>query len=101
MEGVGHGAGSGNLEGDRVGPGRGYIDGIVEPLAAGRPAKIVAAARGRGCFQIDAVGTVAVIRPIDRADVVGTPLTAGVVVLSQNRARDGGRRSAVGRSTPY
>ena len=38
MDPIGHTGRRGNLEGDRVRPGRGYVDRISEPLSGGRPA---------------------------------------------------------------
>ena len=63
MEGIGDRAGRGHAEGDRVSASRGHVDGVAEPLSGGRPADVVPVV-WEGCFQIDAVGTIAVSRPI-------------------------------------
>jgi hypothetical protein len=50
-------------------------------------------------FQINAVGTIAIIRAIDLSDIVGHALAAGVIVFGLDRARNGGRSSAEGAFT--
>src|ERR1039457_597660 len=95
MERVGHSSGSGYAEGDRVGSGRGHVDGVFEPLSGSRPSEVVAPARVGGHFQVDAIGAVAVTRSIDRSNVIGNPLATGVVIFRLHRAGNGCGSAAV------
>ena len=79
-------------------PGGGDVDGVLEPLPGGGPAEVVPAAGVGGGFQVDAVGAVAVGGAVDRGDVVGHALPAGVVVSRLYRARNRRRRTPVGAS---
>ena len=65
MECIGHGAGSRNFEGDFVSPRRGNVDRVPEPLSR-QPVQPMSlpVAGSRRSFQVDAVGTVAVVRSI-------------------------------------
>ena len=94
---VGHRARRRDPQADRVRAGRRDVDGVAEPLAAGGPADVVAAAGVGGGLQVDAVGAVAVAGAVDRGDVVGDALAAGVVVLRLYRAGNRRRRAAVRR----
>src|ERR1035437_176215 len=95
MERTGDRSGSGYAEGDRVGSGRGHVNGIAEPLSGSRPSEVVAPSRVGGHFQVDAIGAVAVTRSIDRSNVIGNPLAAGVVIFRLHRAGDGCGSTAV------
>ena len=83
------------MKADGVGSGRCYVHRVAEPLAAAVPAKIVAAARGRGRFQIDAVATIAVILTIDGSNVIADTLAASIVVFGHYGAGNSRRYAAV------
>src|ERR1035441_3565222 len=95
MERIGDRSCSGYAEGDRVGSGRGHVDRIAEPLSGSRPSEVVAPARVGGHFQVDAIGAVTVRRSIDRSNVIGNPLAAGVIILCLHRAGNGCGSAAV------
>ena len=92
----------GHPEADRVDPGRGHFNRVVEVLPGCRPAHVVGAAgragvlRVRGGFQVDPVGPVAVGAAVGGADAVGHAGAAGVVVGHLHRARHRGRLPAEG-----
>ncbi len=83
---VGDRVGRRHAEADRVAAGRGYLDGVLEPLSRVGPAHVVGTARDAGVLrvggglEVDAVGAVAVGGAVDGRDVVGSALAAGVVV---------------------
>ena len=90
----------GDPERDRVGAGRGHVDGVVEPLPGCRPAHVVRAGAGvalgvGGRLKVDPVGAVAVGGAVGGGDVVGDALPAGVVVGRVDGAGHGRRRAAV------
>src|SRR6266700_5697336 len=83
MEGIGDAVRRGDAEADRVGAGGCDVYGVAEPLPARGPAEIVPTAAGsavRAGLQVDAVRAVTVGAAVDRRDVVGHALPAGVVV---------------------
>ena len=90
----------GHPEADRVDPGGGHFDGVLEPLSGCGPAHVVGAAgragvlRVRGVLEVDPVGAVAVGGAVGGGDVVRHALAAGVVVRDLDRARHGGGRPA-------
>ena len=90
----------GHPEADRVGPGGGYLDGVLEPLPGVGPAHVVRAAgragvlRVGGGLEVDPVGAVAVGGAVGGGDVVGDALAAGVVVRRLDRAGHGRGRPA-------
>ena len=100
MQRVGDPVRGGDPEADRVRPGGGHGDGVVEPLPGVRPAHVVSAAgragvlRVGGGLEVDPVRAVAVGGPVGRGDVVGDALPAGVVVRRLDRARHRGRGPA-------
>ena len=95
VQAVGDPAGRGQPQADGVGAGGGDVDGVLEPLPGRGPAQVVAAAGVGGGFQVHAVGAVAVGGAVDRGDVVGHALPAGVVVLRLHGAGDRRRGAAV------
>src|SRR3984957_10509689 len=97
VQAVGGAAGRGQPQGDRVGAGRGHVDRVVEPLPGAGPSDVVAAAGVGAGLEVDAVGAVAVGGAVDRGDVVGRALPAGVVVGRLPRPGDRGCGPAVGR----
>src|SRR6202034_2083806 len=76
VQAVGDAAGRGQPQADRVGPGRGDVDGVLEPLPGLSPADVVSAAGVGAGFQVHAVGAVAVGGAVSRGDAVGYPLPA-------------------------
>src|SRR6202034_2779683 len=95
VQGVGDRVRGGQAQADRVGSGGGDVDGVFEPLPGGGPAQVVAAARVGGGLEVNPVGPVAVGGAVDRGDVVGHALAAGVVVLCLHGARYRRRGAAV------
>ena len=97
---VGDGGGCRHPEADGVRPGRGHLDGVLEPLPGARPADVVSGAgrtgvrRVGGGLEVDAVGAVAVGGAVGRGDVVGDALPAGVVVGGLHGAGNRGGRPA-------
>ena len=94
----------GHPEADRVGPGGGYLDGVLEPLPRAGPAHVVRAGPGvalrvGGGLKVDTVGAVAVGGAVDSGDAVGDALPAGVVVGRVYRAGHGRGRPAERRVT--
>ncbi len=87
-----------------VGAGGGDVDGVLEPLPGRGPAEVVAAAGVGGGLQVDPVGAVAVGGAVDRGDVVGDALPAGVVVFrlhgAGHRRRGAAVRGFAGRRRP-
>ena len=84
----------GQAQADR-GSGGGDVDGVFEPLSPGGPAQVVAASGVGGGLEVHAVGPVAVAGAVDRGDVVGHALAAGIVILRLHRARYRCRGAAV------
>ena len=96
VQGVGDRGGRGQPQPDRVGARRRDVDGVLEPLPGRGPAQVVGAAAGvGGGLQVDPVGAVAVVGAVDRGDVVGHALPAGVVVLRVHGAGHRRRGPAV------
>ena len=95
VQGVGDRGGRGQPQADGVGAGGGDVDGVLEPLPGRGPAQVVAAAGVGGGLQVDPVGAVAVGGAVDRGDVVGDALPAGVVVLRLHGAGHRRRGAAV------
>ena len=73
-------------DGDGVGAGRGDVGGVIEPLAGGDPADVVAARR-RG-FDVHAVGAERAAAVTRRRVVIGEALAPEIVVDGLNRARN-------------
>src|SRR5215469_4474987 len=96
MERIRHSIEACHPEGDRVSSGCYDVHRIFEPLTCGGPAQVNAATRIGGYFQIDTVGSVAIVCPIDGSDVVSNSLSTCIVVLRLHGAGNCGGGSAEG-----
>jgi hypothetical protein len=81
MKRIGNSAGCGDAKADCVRSSSFYVDGIAKPLSAACPPEIITASCIRCSFEVDAIGSVTIRCAVDRGDVIGDRLTAGVIII--------------------